>query len=261
MWLTQRSCLKVAGILLLSTLLLDPFPKQGRAEALPSGTALPVEFLSTLMAGKAKVGDSVHAKTLQTITLPNKQILAKGTLLTGHVIESRPFAFDPKPYAEQAPSILTIRFDFISGGAQANNIVVRALANAEEAYHSSSPDYLDDMDPAPTVHLIGGDAFSPVGKLVFSPEGTVVGYNSRQGIHARLLANLYVGSHSTFRCDAGTEEQSMAIFSASACGLYGFDYSTYLENLTGKEEGAFRLASRRYTVEIQKGSAALLEVE
>ena len=96
---------------------------------------------------------------------------------------------------------------------------------------------------------------------VSSPEGDVVGYNGKQGVHARLIANLYSSPQARFQCDAGNVEQSTAIFSASACGLYGYDRSTYLENLSGDGRGAFRLASRQYTVEIQKGSAALLEAK
>ena len=84
-----------------------------RAITLPGETAIPVIFTHTIDSGKAKAGDVVTAKTMQVVVLPNGEQLAKGSLVTGHVVEARPFKFDETPYAAQQPSYLSIQIDHV----------------------------------------------------------------------------------------------------------------------------------------------------
>lgn len=230
------------------------------AAVLPASTAIPVQFTRTLDAGKAKPGDAVVAKTIQIIRLPDGQILPKGASVVGHVVESRPFTFDPAPYAAQQPSYLSIHFDKIITKSleMPLNTSVRALAGTIDANEASTPHYLDETDSLGTMVQIGGDQFSPIGKELLTLDGDVVGYIRQQGVFARLISNEYVDQYASFRCDSTTREQSVAIFSPSACGLYGFD-STYIPD-NGMKSGNFRLESRRHTVKLYAGSAALLEV-
>ncbi len=231
------------------------------AAALPPSTAIPVQFSHTLEAGKARQGDSVSARTMQVVLLPGGQVLPKGASVVGHVVDSRPFAFDPTPYAMQQPSYLSIHFDKImaNGVELSLNVSVRALANTISASEASTPHYLDETDSLRTMVLIGGDQFSRFDKELMSSDGDVVGYIRKQGVFARLISNTYMNRNASFHCDSTTTEQSMAIFSASACGLYGFD-SIYMPDNGSKNHGTFRLESRRHTVKLYAGSAALLEV-
>lgn len=106
---------------------------------------------------------------------------------------------------------------------------------------------------------MGGDQYSVHERQVSSLFGKLVGYRSKQGIYARLEPGEYVTEHSTFLC-AGTEEvESVALFSASACGLYGFDTSTYLLQDGSTDSGDITIESQLYTVELHAGSTALLE--
>jgi hypothetical protein len=74
-----------------------------------------------------------------------------------------------------------------------------------------------------------------------------------------LLASDYVAGDSTLHCNATSTEQSVGIFSANACGVYGLDEASMPENgSSGK--GAFVLESRHETVKLYAGSAALLQV-
>ncbi len=230
------------------------------AAVLPASTAIPVRFTHTLDAGKAKPGDAVVAKTMQVVHLPDGQILPKGASMVGHVVESRPFIFAPAPYAVQRPSYLSIRFDKIvtKGLEMPLNVSMRALASTIESYEASAPHYTDETDSPGTMVLIGGDEFSPIGKELLSSDGDVVGYIRKHGVFGRLISNTYEDRYANFRCDGTTREQSLAIFSASACGLYGFD-SIYMPD-DGMRSGSFRLESRRHTVKLYAGSAALLEV-
>jgi len=71
---------------------------QGRAKAdaqtadqtviLDSGTQLSAELLATLEAGKAKPGDEFKMRTLKPVIVGGKEVIAKGSVLTGHVVES-----------------------------------------------------------------------------------------------------------------------------------------------------------------------------
>src|SRR5471030_909033 len=70
-----------------------------QAQSIPFSTAIPVAFMRTLEAGKVKAGEIVVVETTQVVILPDGQVIAKGTTITGHVIKSTSFVFDPAPYA------------------------------------------------------------------------------------------------------------------------------------------------------------------
>lgn len=226
-----------------------------------ASTAIPVSFTRTLEAGKAHPGDVVIAKTMQAVTLEDGRQIPKGSALTGHVIESRGFVFDPTPYAVQKPSVLSIRFDTLAenGSTVPVNLSVRALSNAVESYEASIPQFANDADTIGTRVLIGGDEFQPLQKELSSPQGDTVGYIHDGGVYARLLPGMYLNRNAEFSCDGTRSEQSVAIFSASACGLYGYS-STYMPENGSKGDGAFTLESRNGAVRLQAQSAALLQV-
>jgi len=60
----------------------------GQTVILDSGAQLSAELLSTLEAGKAKPGDEFKMRTVKPVIVGGKQVIAKGSVLTGHVIES-----------------------------------------------------------------------------------------------------------------------------------------------------------------------------
>ena len=224
------------------------FASAGRAATLPKETAIPVVFTHTIDAKKVKAGDAVTAKTMQVILLPDGEQLPKGTLVTGHVFEARPFKFDETPYAVQHPSYLAIQIDRVGDLQVATS--VRALATALTVQEALTPQGIDESDSLGTMVLIGGAHYSPIAKRVTDgPDDDIVGYNKRQGVFARLLPG---GAG----CEGTQTEQSVAIFSPDACGLYGF-VGEYLS----AKSGTFRLESTHRTVSIHSGSAALLQVQ
>jgi hypothetical protein len=232
-----------------------------KAADLPQATVIPVVFTSSIKAGKAKSGDPVSAKTMQIINLPDGNNIPKGSILIGHVQDSRKFVFDPTPYATQKPSVISVRFDKIvmKGKFIPLSVSVRALANTLEARDAASPRHLDETDSVGTNMQIGGDTFSPLETEVRSSDGNVVGYNRKQGVFAKLLPNEYSSRYASFHCDGTESEQSVAVFSASACGLYGFD-SVYMPENGTTTNGSFALASRRHNVTLYAGSSALVQV-
>jgi hypothetical protein len=70
---------------------------------------------------------------------------------------------------------------------------------------------------------VGGDQYTPGGRVAFSPERDAVAYVRQDGVHARLIANEYVHNGVMLQCGATSTEQSIGIFSASACGFFGYN--------------------------------------
>ena len=60
-------------------------------------------------------------------------------------------------------------------------------------------------------------------------------------------------------CEGTDTEQSVAIFSASACVVFGYDFITLTRNGSGSD-GTFRLESLHNTVKIYARSTALVQV-
>lgn len=234
---------------------------QSECAALPSSTTIPVYFTHTVKAGKAKAGDPVSARTMQVLILPDGQTLPAGTRIVGHVVDAQRFTFDPADYAVQKPSVLSIQFDKIEGKSLTipMRVAVRALSNDIESNEARAPRYTDETDSVGTRVLVGGDQFYPLTKEVLSPDGDIVGYNRNQGVFARMIANTYAGRYSSFHCDGTNTEQSVGIFSASACGVYGYGTS-YLSDNGSKGDGVFTLEDRHGNVQLNGQSAALLEV-
>lgn len=56
--------------------------------SLDSGAQLSAELLTTLEAGKARPGDEFKMRTVKPVIAGGKQVIAKGSVLTGHVVES-----------------------------------------------------------------------------------------------------------------------------------------------------------------------------
>jgi len=230
-------------------------------EVVASPTVIPVAFTRTVDAGKAKPRDTVIAKTMQVVVLPDGHVLPQGTILEGHVVESHPFVLDRTSDAVQTPSTLSIRFDQIAEGGQSLPIQtsVRAMANVFDVEEASTPQYFDETDSLGFRVLIGGDEFFPLEKQVWALNGDLVGYNRSNGVFGPLTANWYVSEYSSFRCDRVDTQQSVAVFSPDACGLYGFG-KMYLSANGKGGDGTFTLDSRNHTVKLFAHSAALLEV-
>jgi len=246
----------IAMIAALST----PF---AMAQVLPAtlaaGTTLPIQFERSVDSNHAHPGDEVVAKTTQLVRLANSQILPAGARVTGHVLASNAFTFDKTPYAKQQASILTIHFDSIEskGETLPLRVYVRAMADPLTVWDAQRPK-ATDMDPLSTTTQIGGDQVTPSQSDVRSQDGDTVGYNRRGGVYAHLISAVGNGPVS---CDASDTEQSMGLFSASACGLYGYTDVTMLDAGKSGNPSTLTLSARRRSAKIWARSEALLEVQ
>jgi hypothetical protein len=212
-----------------------------------------VTFTKTVSANHAKVGDPIEAKTIQRVQLPGGGSIPSGARVLGHVVSVNGFTYDKAPYARQKPSTLSVHFDSI----QVNdlsvplNISVRAIAGPIATWDSQKPQ-ASDMDPLATTTQIGGDQLIPSQAEVRNMDGDVVAYNKRDGVYAHLIAR---GG-----CDGSDVEVSVAIFSASACGAYGFGNVSLIQTGTAAQPSTLTLVSTHGSPEIWKHTTALLEV-
>ena len=232
-----------------------------QSQSLPAATAIPVSFAQSVDAKKAKVGDTVTAKTMQVILLPGGGSIAKGTVVTGHVVAVQPFHFDPTPYAHQTPSLISIHFDQLreAGTLIPVNLSVRAIATANDSREASYAYSNQDPDHIGMVSLIGGTTFSPLQKMIQSEDGDAIGYNRKDGVFARLIASAPSGARTSIDCKGTDTEQSLAIFSPDACGVYGFAGDYISEN--GQDgSGTFTLTVRGRSEKLYAGTTALLQV-
>jgi hypothetical protein len=229
-------------------------------QTLPQSTVIPVRFEHSLAARKAKAGDSVTAKTMQVIMLPGGGVIAKGSVIVGHVVAAQAFHFDPTPYVHQQPSLISIHFDKLQKGDAVIpvNLSVRAIANTIDSREAAYPHSTDDTDHVGMMTLIGGTTFSPLDKTIASEDGDAVGYNRKNGVFARLASSGYSGPGASFHCEGTDTEQSVAIFSPNACGVYGFA-GDYLSDNGQDGSGTFTLAVRGRSVKLYAGSTALLQ--
>jgi len=222
-------------------------------QALPQSTAIPIRFEHSIDTKKAKVGDTVTAKTIQVVVLPDGKTISKGSLLTGHVVAVDSFHFDQTPYAHQRPSTLSIHFDALRNRDVTIpvNVSVRAIASTIDSREAAYPHGIDETDHLGMMTLIGGTTFSPLDKMIKTEDGDAIGYNRGNGVFAKLISS---GS-----CTGTNTEQSIAIFAPDACGAYGFG-GDYLAETGRDGSGTFTLTLRGHSVKLYAGSTALLQV-
>jgi hypothetical protein len=227
-------------------------------ETLAPQTTIPIVFTKSVDANHAHTGDPVTAKTSQAIALANGRLLPAGSAVIGHVTAETPFVFDRTPYAKQKQSSLEIQFDTIDdhGNKIPLSVYVRAIADPLSSSDATTPKSTD-LDPLSTTTQIGGDLVTPSQTEVRSQDDDVVGYKRHGDIYAHLIASR---GNSPDGCDASDTEQSMGIFSASACGAYGFVDTTFVRSGRTGATSTLLLESRRRALKIYSKSNALLEV-
>jgi hypothetical protein len=225
--------------------------------SLAPGTSIPIGFSHGIDASHVRNGDVVSAKTTQPIQMVGRTLLPAGADVVGHVVSADGFKYDKTPYVEQKLGSLTIRFDTLraNGVEIPLHVYIRALADPVSVRDAELPNAYDDG--LRTRRQIGGDEVTPSQDEVLSRDGDTVGYLKHGGVYAHLIA---ANGNSPDGCDGTNSEQAMGLFSASACGLYGFTDIKLVE--TGRKDGSstLSLVSRRHSPQIWKNSVALLEV-
>ena len=240
----------LAAVLAVSTAAVAQNPSHS---SLAAPSTLPVTFTKAVSANRAKPGDPVEAKTIQRVQLPGGGLIPSGSRVVGHVVGANGFTYDKMPYAHQQPSSLSIHFDSVqmNGEAIPLNVTVRAIASPIATWNAQSPK-ATDMDSLGTRTQIGGDLLVPSQAEVRNVDDDIVAYNKKNGVYAHLIAH--------DGCDGSDVEVSVAIFSASACGAYGFGNVSVAEHGSSATPSTLILVSTHGSPELWKHTTALLEV-
>jgi hypothetical protein len=185
--------------------------------------------------------------------LATGEVIPAGTEVVGHVAAASAFVYDKTPYAKQKESVLAIHFDTvrIAGHDVPLNVTVRAMADPLTSWDARKPKS-SDLDSLGTMTQIGGDQLVPSQDEVVDQSGDVVAYNRRNGVYAHLIAHA--------GCDGGSTEVSVGIYSASACGLYGFTGVSAREIGSLSSPSTLSLVSTHTSPKVWRQSTALLEV-
>jgi hypothetical protein len=111
--------------------------KADQTVILDSGAQLSAELLATLEAGKAKPGDEFKMRTVKPVIVGGKEVIAKGSVLTGHVVESA------KAEGKEGVSRLRLCFDQLRN----KNLTTPFSASIEQITRVSvnSQSQIDDL--------------------------------------------------------------------------------------------------------------------
>jgi hypothetical protein len=220
---------------------------------LDAPSTIPIVFTKSFGAKGSHPGDLVTAKTTQMVRLGSAGVIPAGARVTGHVVAANPFVYDTTPYAHQKASVLSIHFDSIEVDHQAVplGVTVRAMADPLTSEDARIP-INHDIDTSGATTQIGGDQRYPWNAPVTNEDGDVVAYSRHGGVYAHLIAS---GD-----CDGSSVEVSVGLYSASACGLYGFDRTSAEEVGSVEHPSTLTLVSTHSSPKIWKESTALLEV-
>jgi hypothetical protein len=251
-----HSRISLLALLSATTLFAQAHTAHGSSLLAPQST-VPITFTKSISADHSKPGDIFVAKTTQPIKLSDGREVGAGALVTGHVISASAFGFDKTPYAKQKPSTLEIQFDalVVQGEKLPLHVYVRAMADPLTTWDAQRPQ-ASDMDPLGTLTQVGGDQLTPSQKEIVNRDGDIVGYNKHAGAFAHLIANSGRGA----QCDGTDTEQPVFIFSASACGLYGFANLSSTSLGSASDPSHLSFSSTHGSPKIWRNSTALLEV-
>jgi hypothetical protein len=216
------------------------------AQTLPAGTALPVMLSSTLNAKNDKPGQKIEGRLMQEVRLPDDTVIKKGSRISGQVV------------SVQKPSRITVRFESLQDEHRAIplNVSLRALAASDSVFQAGLPAGNASTSEASdewVTQQVGG-------QYVFRGRGYVA---SDQGKIGRwdgsgVWGKLQIGDN-CIDTDTNGEEQSVWIFSTTACGAYGFEKIEIAHDGSTDPAGQITLQSGKEML-VRGGSGWLLLV-
>ncbi len=222
---------------------------------IPSGTIIPIVLSHTINSQKSKTGQAIVAKVAQDVPLGEKKAIHRNTKVLGEISQIERSA---------GRTTLVLRFDRIQlGHAQVPiSTQLRALADAARVNEAQTPTDVDQWPRtwARTTVQIGGDAVYRGGGPVQSPTGEIVGTPTgciECGVLDRVPAA--PGPRCAGAVADDTAPQAMWVFSADACGVYGFSNLQFQNGSTVSRDGQILLSADR-PIKLSGGTALLLTV-
>jgi len=237
------------GLLLLGTGVLGQ-------DAIPSGTILPLQLKSSLNSRTSKPGQVVTARIMQDVPLPSGQKIRAGSKAVGRIL-------DVVPASSGAGAKLSLRFDTLEVSKRTLPMTtdLRALASMMEVndaqVQTSGPDR-GTPDYWWTTAQIGGDVVYRGGGPVVNGFGAV-GKSTANGVLDQIASG--PGTNCRGEVTGDDQPQALWVFSADACGTYGFPDLTIGHAGRSAPAGQITVASERTNFDVRSGSGLLLRVK
>lgn len=218
------------------------------AQTLPAGTALPVAVSTSLNAKSSKPGQKIEGKLMQEVMLGTEARLKSGSHVLGHVVAvTRPGSSGAR---------MTVQFDSLQDEHQniPLHVGLRALATSQEVFQAGLP-----IDAQSTTESSDEWVTKQVGgEVVFRGRGYVSSDKGKIGIWSGSGVWGKLGESGD--CSASDiPQQSLWIFSTTACGTYGFEHAKVGQSGLTAPFGQIVLTSEK-DIDIRSGSGWLLEV-
>jgi hypothetical protein len=222
---------------------------------IPAGTILPLRLSSSLNSRKSKVGESISARLMQDVPLPAGEKIRAGSKAMGQILNIVPttdggvqlsFVLDTLAVSHQKIPMTTN---------------LRALSSVTEVQDSETPKTGPDRGTPQntwTTVQIGGDVVyrggGPVAKGL-----QVVGAPTADGVLVRIESK--PGDPCYADLNGNDRPQALWVFSADACGTYGFEGLRIVHAGRTAPIGQITLSSAGHNLEVHSGSGLLLRVQ
>jgi hypothetical protein len=239
---------------ILITILLACLPAVIAQERIPPGTFLPGLLNSSISSKNSKPGQQLKAAVMQEIPLPDGNKIRRGAKIVGHVISVT-------PHHPGAAAQVTFQFDGLEISDHrliAITTSLRALAALPDVEQAQVPATGSDRgtsDAAYTTVQIGGDVVYRGGGGV-TEHSQKIGKPAPYGVLVRVAPGEKCGEQ-VFGNDAPI--QALWLFSASACGVYGYRHMRIAPAGENDRAGQSAVTSDR-DFHIESGSGILLLV-
>jgi hypothetical protein len=218
---------------------------------LASGSTINAELTNGVDSKKAKVGDTVAAKTTDTLKSSDGRIIVpKGSKLVGHVTQASARG------GGQANSTLGLVFDkaiLKSGQEMPLNVVIQAVAAPQaSAPQNDEVTPMGGMSPGPSRGAAGG-ATSTAGRVGSGAEGTLnnAGRTAGGGVDSTVSSTSGASSTVGGGLDNGGQ------LTANSRGVYGLSSLSLSAAATDSMHGAV-ITSTGKNVHLDSGTRVLL---
>ncbi len=226
---------------------------------IPAGTILPLKLKPSLNSQKVRVGQVLNARVMQDVPLPNGSAIPAGAKVRGHVVE----VLSP---TDRRGAQLSFQFDTLEYSQRGSHLKahtttnLRALASMMEVEEARIPKTGPDRGTSQnawTTEQIGGDTVyrggGPVTNTLY-----VVGKPTTNGVLVRVASK--PGTECRGEINGNDQPQALWLFSADACGTYGFSGLTITHAGRTAPIGQITLTAARGHLDVRSGSGFLLRV-
>ena len=223
-------------------------------DVIPRGTILPIRFDSSLSL-KTTPGRTIKGRIMQDVPVSAQTRIREGAKVFGHVI--RVVHADARGYSE-----ISFQFDQLvfSGHTIPITTALRAMASFVEVEDAQVPLTGPDRgtpSSAWTTTQIGGDTVYRGGGPVVAGS-SIVGQPTYNGVLGRIYS--VPGSECADADDNENGPQALWVFSANACGTYGFANVGITRSGRSAPLGEITLASTGGKLTVPSGSGMLLRI-